>query len=269
MKIKFTFLLLIICFNLKAQSTASKNVSTFEIEAPQLDTIRKIWVYLPRDYHTSAQNYPVMYMHDAQNLFDAETSYVGEWNVDEVLDSLDHPESIIIGIEHGGKDRLAELTPYANEEYGGGNADAYLQFLINTLKPHVDATYRTLPGKENTGIIGSSLGGLVSFYAAFKYPDTFSKIGVFSPSLWFSEEIYELVKNSEIPKDQEMYMLAGTDESEEMVSEIEKMQELLLEKGWSAENLKLKFVDGGKHNEELWRTNFEEAYLWVMSKNIK
>ena len=114
--------------------------------------------------------------------------------------------------------------------------------------------------------MGSSLGGLVSFYAAFKYPETFSKIGVFSPSFWFSEKIYDLVENSELPKDQNFYFLGGTKESADLVSEIQKMHELLLKKGISSKNIKMKFVKGGEHNEELWRSNFEEAYLWLMTK---
>ena len=266
MRFAITLLLCVLFFNLNAQSTASKNVHQFKIEAPQLDTIRNIWVYLPEDYKESEKRYPVIYMHDAQNLFDAETSFVGEWNVDEVLDSIHDQKSIIVGIEHGGNERINELTPFANEQYGGGKADAYLSFLRNTLKPHIDITYRTLPDKEHTGIMGSSLGGLVSFYAAFKYPETFSKIGVFSPSFWFSEKIYDLVENSELPKDQSFYFLGGTKESADLVSEIKKMHELLLKNGISSENIKMKFIEGGEHNEELWRSNFEEAYLWLITK---
>ena len=266
MKLRLSILLCFLCYNLNAQSTASKNISTFEIEAPQLDTVRKIWIYLPENYKNSDKKYPVIYMHDAQNLFDAETSYVGEWNVDEVMDGLKDSQSIIVGIEHGGEERINELTPYPNEEYGGGNADAYLSFIRYTLKPHIDVTYRTLPEKENTGIFGSSLGGLVSFYAAFKYPETFSKIGVFSPSFWFSDTIYEMVKSSELPVNQKFYILAGTNESADLVSEVKRMQKLLLDKGLSSENIMLQLVEGGEHNEELWRSNFRNAYLWLMSQ---
>ena len=154
------------------QSTASKQVSTFSIDAPQLKAIKKIWVYLPKDYDTSAKKYPVIYMHDAQNLFDATTSYVGEWNVDETLDSI-NAQVIVIGIEHGGDKRIDELTPFKNEKYGGGKADGYLDFIVKTLKPKIDSTYRTKTNAMNTAIFGSSLGGLVSFYDAIKYPEVF------------------------------------------------------------------------------------------------
>ena len=164
-----------------AQSTASKNVSTFSIEAPQLKTTKKIWIYLPEGYATAVKKkFSVIYMHDAQNLFDAKTSFVGEWNVDEKLDSL-KAQVIVVGIEHGNEKRIEELTPYKNEKYGGGNADNYVDFIVKTLKPYIDKNYRTKTKPKNTIIIGSSLGGLVSYYAAVKYPEVFGKAGVFYP----------------------------------------------------------------------------------------
>ncbi len=138
---------------LAKQSTASKQVSTFTIEAPQLNATKKIWMYLPKNYHTTKKKYPVIYMHDAQNLFDATTSYISEWNVDEKLDSL-NAQVIVIGIEHGGEKRLSELSPYKNEKYGGGNTDNYLDFIVTTLKPYVDKTYRTKTNAKNTAAIG-------------------------------------------------------------------------------------------------------------------
>ena len=192
-------------FNIEAQSTASKQVTTFTIEAPQLDTLKTIWVYLPKNYENSEKAYPVIYMHDAQNLFDDKTSYVGEWKVDEYLDSITQNESIVIGIEHGNEKRIDELTPYEHEKYGGGQGDAYITFIKNTLKPHVDIAYRTKPEAENTTIFGASLGGLISFYAVIKYPETFGKAGVFSPSFWFSEKIYDLVKSVNIPTTSKFY----------------------------------------------------------------
>ncbi|MEZ0128795.1 alpha/beta hydrolase [Flavobacterium sp. LBUM151] len=187
---EFLFFMLLIFSNGNAQeSTASKNVSTFTIEAPQLKSTKKIWIYLPENYSVTAKKYSVIYMQDAQNLFDAKTSFVGEWNVDEKLDSLKAPV-IVVGIEHGNDKRIDELTPYKNEKYGGGNADNYVDFIVKTLKPYIDKNYRTKTKPKNTIIMGSSLGGLVSYYAAIKYPAVFGKAGVFSPSFWFSNEIY-------------------------------------------------------------------------------
>ena len=133
----FIFLLFSLVFN--AQSTASKQVTTFTIEAPQLQTQKTIWIYLPKNYQNSNNAFSVIYMHDAQNLFDDKTSYVGEWHVDEFLDTLTARQSIIVGIEHGGEKRIDELTPYTHEKYGGGKGDNYLAFIVNTLKPYIDS----------------------------------------------------------------------------------------------------------------------------------
>jgi predicted alpha/beta superfamily hydrolase len=245
------------------QSTASKNVSTFTIEAPQLKTTKKIWIYLPEGYSASAQKkYSIIYMHDAQNLFDAKTSYVGEWNVDEKLDSLKAPV-IVVGIEHGNDKRIDELTPYKNEKYGGGNADNYLDFIVKTLKPYIDKNYRTKTKAKNTTIMGSSLGGLVSYYAILKYPEVFGKAGVFSPSFWFSKDIYTLTEQA--PKNKtKIYFLCGDKESDGMVAEMEKMETLLDHNRCYCLHLtKDKIVKGGEHNEKLWRDNFINAILWL------
>ena len=188
MKFIFTVIVFLICTIGSAQkSTASDQVSTFTIDAPQLKSSKKIWLYLPKSYAMSTKRYPVLYMHDAQNLFDAKTSYAGEWNIDETLDSI-HAQVIIIGIEHGGDKRMEELTPFKHEKYGGGNANNYLDFIVTTLKPYVDKTYRTKTSSKNTAIFGSSLGGLISFYAALQYPEVFGKVGCFSPAFGLIEK---------------------------------------------------------------------------------
>lgn len=157
-------------------------------------------------------------MHDAQNLFDSKTSYAGEWNVDEKLDSI-NAQIIVVGIEHGNDKRMEELTPFKNEKYGGGNADAYLQFIVKTLKPEIDRTYRTKTKtkNKNTIIMGSSLGGLVSFYAVLKYPEIFGKAAVFSPSFWFSNKIYAFANENKKLKTK-IFFMCGDNESEDMVS---------------------------------------------------
>ncbi len=249
-----------------SQSTASKNVSYFELEAEALDTIKKVWVYLPESYKESRKSYPVIYMHDGQNLFDNVTSYVGEWKVDESLDSLAHAESIIIGIEHGGHKRIEELTPFSHEKYGGGKADLYLEFLVEKLKPYVDEHYRTMPEQAYTGIFGSSLGGLISYYAALKYPDTFGMVGAFSPSFWFNPKIYELTEKAKLNDQIKFYFLAGTAESEEMVPDLKKMVSILEDKEIKPDHIKAAYIEGGTHSESTWSQHFPAAYLWLMSK---
>jgi predicted alpha/beta superfamily hydrolase len=203
-------------------------------------------------------------MHDGQNLFDVKTSFAGEWNVDEKLDSL-KAQVIIVGIENGGDKRIDELTPYKNAKYGGGNADNYLEFMVKNLKPEIDKKYRTKPNARNTGIMGSSLGGLVSYYAILKYPEIFGKAGVFSPSFWFNrKEIIELT-NATPKLKTKIYFLCGDNEGDaDMITDLNKINDLVSEKRCQCMKLtQKKIVKGGKHNEKLWRDGFANAYLWL------
>jgi hypothetical protein len=164
--------------------TATQSVSILdeEFDMPQLNRRRRVWLYLPPDYATSGtRRYPVLYMHDGQNVFDAATSFVGEWGVDETLDSLHAAGElslIVVAVDHGGDERFDEYNPWTHPEHGGGRGDEYVDFLVETLKPYIDAHYRTRPDRLNTGVAGSSMGGLISFYAMMKYPDVFGRAGV-------------------------------------------------------------------------------------------
>lgn len=273
MKTHLYLLLFAIIFTSKitSQSTVSQQVKSFEITSLELDSDKDIWVYLPKSYKTSSKTYKVVYMHDGQNLFDDKTSYVGEWHIDELLDSINSNESIIVGIEHGGEKRMDELTPYKNEKYGGGNADSYLLFITNTLKPYIDSTYRTLTDSKNTTIFGSSLGGLVSLYAIIKYPDVFGNAGMFSTAIWINKDnMFDLVKTATIAHDKKFYFLVGSAEGETtedaslMVSDQHDMVKLLLDKGVDHNNIIDNVILNGHHNETLWSTHFLEAYKWLI-----
>lgn len=263
----FLLIPFLLLFNISAsqQSTASKQVSTFIIEVPQLKTTRKIWLYLPENYNTSTKKYPVIYMHDAQNLFDAKTSFAGEWNVDEKLDSL-KAQVIVVGIENGGEKRIDELTPYKNEKYGGGETDKYLDFIINTLKPEIYKKYRTKTDTKNTTIMGSSLGGLTSYYAVIKYPEVFGKAAVFSPAFWINrKEISGLTSNSK-KIHAKIYFLCGDSEGDDdsMVTDLNNVELLLNTNRCYCLHLNKKIiVKGGQHNEKLWRDGFTNAILWL------
>ena len=242
-----------------SQNTASRQLTTFTLESQQLSGQRKIWIWLPKDYASTKKRYPVLYMHDAQTLFDAKTSFAGEWNVDETLEQLD-AQVIVVGIEHGNDRRIDELTPFAHEKYNGGKADAYLDFLVSSLKPEIDKLYRTKTNAKNTAIMGSSLGGLVSFYAVLKYPGVFGKAGVFSPSFWFSEEIYAYADKSGSLKGKRFFFLCGNREDDKMVPDMLRMVSKISDKG--AETTE-KIIDAGEHNESLWRSNFAKAFKWL------
>jgi predicted alpha/beta superfamily hydrolase len=160
---------------------------------------------------------------------------------------------------------MEELTPYKNPKYGGGNADKYLDFIVTTLKPEINKKYRTKPTAKNTTIMGSSLGGLASFYAVLKYPEIFGKAGVFSPSFWYSNDIYTYMEKSKKNK-AKIYFLCGDKETEDnsMVLDLNKMEHLLNKNRCYCLNLNEKIiVKGGQHNEKLWRDGFVNAITWL------
>ena len=162
-----------------------------DVASPQLDNKRALRVYLPPSYaENPAKRYPVLYMHDGQNLFDAKTAAYGvEWRIDETVNQLvalgKMDEVIVVGIDNT-PDRIPEYTPCCDPKYGGGKLDRYERFVVDTVKPLVDRSYRTLPGKDNTAIMGSSLGGLASVLIARRNPDIFSKAGGVSSSFWWN-----------------------------------------------------------------------------------
>ena len=256
--------LILFVVKIYGQSTASQQVSKFQIEAPQLDTIKTIWVYLPKSYQNSSKRYPVTYMLDAQNIFDRVTSYAGEWNVDEYLDTVTTKETIVIAIEHGNEKRFNELSPYKNKDHGGGNGDTFLNFIIETVKPYVDRIYRTKKNARNTSIFGASLGGLMAFYAVIKRPDVFNNAGAFSPSFWFNEDIYTLVEHTKIKKRLRFYFLVGSEEGNEMTEGQERMVSLFKTKGVNTSQYQNIIAENREHNETLWREYFPKAYQWFI-----
>lgn len=253
----------------KNASTASKNVSVLEKEfvIKGLNSVsHKIWLYLPPNYETSTDRFPVIYMHDGQNLFDKKTSFTGEWEIDETLNKLFKETGkgfIVVGIENGGEKRIEKYTPYQHEKYGGGKGDFYVDFLANELKPYIDSNYRTKINANNTAIIGSSLGGLISFYGGLKHPNIFGKIGALSSSLWFSDKINDFTKQNGSQKNTKICFLVGAKEGDTMVPDTENMAKLLINVGFPANNLKTKIVTEGKHNEAFWRTEFLEVITFL------
>lgn len=229
----------------------------------ELNIKRRIWVYLPGDYAISDIRYPVLYMQDGQNLFDVKTSFSGEWGIDEYLDSVDFA-GIVIGIDNGGETRIHEYNPNDTEAYGKGGGRQYLQYLVTLLKPYVDANFRTLPDAEYTAIAGSSMGGLISFYAGLYYPDIFGAIGVFSPSFWLVPDLEEQIRKSK-PRGhqkQRYYFYGGGKEGEDLVVRLEKVNALMKKKFRCKTELRL--MEKGTHSESYWRKMFPAFYTWLM-----
>lgn len=256
------------------QHTASSNVKILSenFKIPQLKTNRKIWIYLPPDYDSTTKKYPVIYMHDGQNLFDSATSFSGEWGVDETMNQLSENhklDAIVIGIDNGGDARLDEYSPWKNDKYKkGGEGSQYIDFIAQTLKPYIDKRYRTLSQSKNTAIIGSSMGGLISLYTGVKYPKVFGRIGIFSPSFWFvSKDLnYFVNKNQNNLQQSKFYFVAGQNEDEGLTQEIENIKTLLLQKKVPTQNISVKIDADGTHSENYWRREFENAVLWLIQK---
>lgn len=251
----------------KKTHTAGKRVQIMDTAffMPQLNCSRKIWIYLPEDYSKNKKRYPVLYMHDGQNLFDEYTSGFGEWGVDEILDSLidkGKPASIVVGIENG-PHRLNEYNPFYFERFGNGEGDAYLDFLTQTLKPYIDKNYRTLPSKENTLIAGSSMGGLISYYAILHRPDVFGKGGIFSPSFWTADAIRPLTDSLGFKMTGKFFFYMGGKEESMYIQDMLDLEESLGEK--SSAMIYSVIDPDGSHNEEAWRKWFAEFYSWIMA----
>ncbi|KQC02349.1 hypothetical protein AQF98_01870 [Pedobacter sp. Hv1] len=247
--------------------TASVNVhvvdSAFLI--PQLNAKRKVWIYLPPSYSSANKKYPILYMHDGQNLFDEFTGGYGEWGVDELLDSViakGGKEYIVVGIDHGGSERLKEYNPY-DSQYGKGKGKAYVDFLVNNLKPYIDQHYRTKTDFKNTAIAGSSMGGLISMYAIATYPKVFGSAGIFSPAFWVGKAIEtELKSKVEVLSKHKIYFVAGNLEGKMMINDMQSAYRILDPTGQN-KNIKVVEKSDGKHNEAFWRREFPAFYEFI------
>jgi predicted alpha/beta superfamily hydrolase len=260
-------------------STASASVSIIDsMTIPQLGRTRRVWIYLPPDYATSGKRYPVLYMHDGQNVFDAATSYAGEWGVDETLDSLHaagDPGVIVVAVDHGGSLRVPEYSPWPTR-FGAGEGEKYVAFLVGTLKPWIDRSYRTLPDRLHTGIAGSSMGGLISFYAALRHPDVFGRAAVFSPAFWIAPSAYELAAQAQPRAGNRMYIISGglevaAGEAQGIYQRgQERMIETLAQRGFRRGTAVVaKISPDGKHAEWFWRREFAAAYQWLFQPKRK
>jgi len=255
------------------QSTATANVSVIStsFQMPQLGRTRRVWIYLPNGYASSTRRYPVLYMQDGQNVFDNLTAFAGEWGVDEALNQLqasgqDPTGCIVVAVDNGGTARLDEYSPWNNPQYGGGQGDQYVDFLVQTLKPYIDQNYRTLTTRENTGIAGSSMGALIATYAALRYPTVFSKVGVFSPAFWFANtQLHQYLAQHPANPDTRFYFVAGTTESSTMVPQMRAVHDSLARHGVPITNLRLLTHADGQHAEWYWRREFPAAYQWLFA----
>lgn len=222
---------------------------------------RDISVYLPPGYQTEGERrYPVLYLHDGQNLFDPERSFIRgqHWRVGEAATALIEAGTlqplIVVGISNAGMRRLDEYTPTNDKRRGGGEADAYGRFVVEELKPFIDAFYRTLPDASQTGLGGSSLGGLVTLYLGLKYPTIFSRLAVMSPSVWWDRRaILKNVRHARPKPRLRIWLDIGSKEGRPHIDNARLLKTGLLKNGWvEGEDLHYEEVPGGTHSEGAW-----------------
>ena len=233
---------------------------------PQLRRRRRISVLLPWNYHATTRHYPVLYLQDGQNLFEDSAPF-GAWGVDKQLAALaqrGQGDFIVVAIDHGGKERIREFSPY-DSRWGQGLGRDYARFMAETLKPHIDQNFRTLADRANTAIGGSSMGGLISIYAGFMFPEVYSKFMIFSPSLWISNRIYaEPVRFSSL-ETTKIYLYAGGREGAGMLDSAARFQEVMAKRGYPAGKLQVHLAidPHGRHDEERWGREFPKAAAWL------
>lgn len=238
-------------------------ITVWDVTIPKLtgDEPRKAYIYLPDSYNENAeQRYPVLYMFDGQNVFyDADATYGKSWGMKEYLEYT-HTPIIVAAVacnQHPDNSRLEEYSPFSfkDSKYGKINGLGHLtmKWFINSFKPNIDNTFRTMPDRKHTFIAGSSMGGLMSLYAITKYNHIFSRGGLLSPSIWVAtKRLTQLIQNAAIGPDTVAYMDYGSNEEDHhdiMLRQFPKVTTHLLKKGVF---LTSRIVPNGTHCEACW-----------------
>jgi enterochelin esterase-like enzyme len=263
-------------------SAATGDLRLHEFQSRVFRNTRFLRVWLPPDYddaENSGRHYPVLYLNDGQNLFEAATSYAGvEWQVDETADRLIREDAvlamIIVGIDNTGKDRIREYMPHRsmNPMMLRVQGRYYPDFLIKEVMPFVERNYRVGAGPENTGLGGSSLGGLIALYTAMVRPGVIGRLLVESPSLWASHR--QAIKESRSVRiwPERIYLGVGTAEagsaerSRTVVDDVRELAAILRRAVLSEKRLRLVVKDGAGHNEAAWAERFPEALRFLFGQ---
>jgi predicted alpha/beta superfamily hydrolase len=245
------------------------------VHSPQLGNARDLLVYLPPSYaaaDSGDRRYPVVYMHDGQNLFDPATSFAGEWAVDQTLEAASGSglETIVVGIPNMGAERSNEYSPFLDPKNGGGSGEQYLRFLAETVKPIVDADFRTLADRAHTGIAGSSMGGLISLYAFFRYRHVFGFAGVMSPALWFAQHaVLDWVARQPFAGGR-IYIDVGMREGEKTMNDVLRLRDVLEAKGYRNLDDLLFVVDtAGDHSERAWARRLHRKLRFLLGATTR
>ena len=245
-------------------------------ESKTLQNRRNISVYLPPKYAVEKyRRYPVLYMHDGQNVFDGSTSYIPnqEWRADEAAEGLINAgliePIIIVGIDNGQAARADEFLPWkikmGNNEMGG-MADLYGKMITDEIMPMVNAKYRTNTGPANTGLLGSSFGGVITSYLGISRPDVFGKLGIVSPSVWVNER--QLLKTVKPVKNrQRIWIDMGTKEGTGGVADARALFDSYKAAGWrEGKDITLVIDGNAEHNELAWSRRMMSILTYLFGK---
>ncbi len=226
-------------------------------ESRILGNARDITIHLPPGYDREQQRYPVLYMQDGQNLFEPHRAFIHgqHWRLAEAVeqaadDRMIEP-MIVVGVDHAGPGRIDEYTPTRDSaRVVGGRAAEYGRMLIEELKPAIDARYRT--EAAITGIAGSSLGALASLFLGLTYPDTFTRLGVMSPSVWWDKRsILDVVDRFSGARPR-IWLDVGGREGSDTIRDAHALRDRLFRKGWTDEELHYHEDRRGDHSERAW-----------------
>lgn len=272
----------------EAPSTIVGTLVFEDVELPTFAGKRKLRIYLPPDYDNNGKYYPVIYMTDAQNVFDNKTANAGEWQLDELMEGLAKEgsalTSIVVAIDHAGENRTMEYLPF---HYGGsswslfnwdagklGKGKQFADWLVSDLKPLIDKQYRTLSGREHTSIMGSSMGGLISCYTALLHQATFSKAGCLSSAFLkrlVADEWLEFIANTPKKQPVRFHIDMGDNEfglfGEDILKETQEVHDALVTAGFSKSDVRYQVIAGGTHDEPSWRARTRDILEWLNKIN--
>jgi predicted alpha/beta superfamily hydrolase len=242
-----------------------------------LGTSRDVQVYLPPGYESHpSRRHPVLYVHDGQNVFDGATAFIPgeEWQLDESAERLiasgEVEPLIIVAVDHGAERRLDEFAPSRDSRRrAGGHAGSYGRMLVEEVKPFIDRVYRTRPGPEDTGLCGSSMGGLVTLYLGLIHPTVFTRLAVMSPAAWWDRRaIVRQVERLEGRLPLRIWLDMGGEEGRHAIRDVRALRDALVAKGWRVgRDLHYREVEGGRHTEADWAARVPDVLRFLFPPN--
>ena len=252
----------------EAPANRIARLHSFHLHSAILPDDREVCVYLPPQYEQEPdRRFPVLYLHDGQNLFDPRLSYIPgrTWRAGSTADWLNEQGRaeplILVGLGNTGLRRMAEYTPTRDFRMGGGEGDRYGRLLIEEVKPFIDRTFRTFPAAERTGLGGSSLGGLITLYLGLRHPDVFTRLAVLSPSIWWDHRsILSFVAGARPKPPLRIWQDIGTGEGLRHVRDCELLTRMLVKQGWRlGDDLRYLRVEGALHDEDAWAARLHQV----------